>query len=473
MASEPPEHPVSGQPPASGEPHGSRPAVSSEATVSSAPAAPAAPAGPAGLARPSGPGRRSFLRGMAGGVAAGVVAGGVAGAAGGYDYRASRPGPASADEALAAGTLPAVPFHGQHQAGILPQPQRATAVVSFEATAESPRELEELFRTVTGRARFLTAGGTPPPVGINGPPSDSGTLGPAVVPDGLTVTFGVGSTLFDDRYGLAGKLPPRLTPMRSFPNDDLDPAQTGGDLILQLSAGDRDTVLHALRDITRSTLGGMQVNWRIDGFASPPRPAGTVPRNHFGFMDGISNPDVRSTGQMNNLVWVQPGQAGEPAWTAGGSYFVVRLIRMLIEFWDRVDIVEQEQMIGRRRPSGFPLDASSIYAKPDFALDPTGDVIPLNAHMRLANPRTPQTAGSRILRRSYNYDRGIDQVGNLDVGLVFTCFQQDIKRQFETVQTRLIGEPMIDYITPFGGGYFLALPGLVDGSDYFGRALFT
>jgi deferrochelatase/peroxidase EfeB len=418
---------------------------------------------------PDKPDRRAFLTAGLTGIGAAA-----AGAAAGYALHGSQPQPDTAAlENNVNGTLPAVPFHGTYQAGILPQPQNQTAVISFNVTAQNRADLTELFQTLTSRARFLTAGGTPPPVGIDGPPSDSGVLGPTVVPDGLTVTVGVGSTLFDDRYGLSGQLPARLYPMQPFPNDDLDPAQCDGDLVLQLSAGNTDAVMHALRDIAKHTRGGMQAIWRIDGFASPPRPSGTVPRNQLGFMDGISNPETTSRAEMDSLVWIQPKTTGEPAWTANGSYFVVRLIRMLIEFWDRVDITEQEGMIGRRRDTGYPLDATSIFATPDYALDPTGDVIPLTAHMRIANPRTPQTADSRILRRGYNYDRGIDVVGDLDVGLIFTCFQQDLKRQFEAVQTRLIDEPLTDYITPFGGGYFLALPGVVNASDYYGRALLT
>ena len=40
-------------------------------------------------------------------------------------------------------------------------------------------ELAGLMQTLTSRARFLTAGGTPPDLGVGQPPSDSDVLGPS------------------------------------------------------------------------------------------------------------------------------------------------------------------------------------------------------------------------------------------------------------------------------------------------------
>src|SRR5262249_28926287 len=150
----------------------------------------------------------------------------------------------------------------------------------------------------------------------------------------------LGASLFDDRYGLTARKPRRLTPMGVFPNDSPDPAWLHGDLLLQVCAHHPDTVHHALRDIAKHTRGAMQPRWRMEGYASPPRPAGT-PRNLLGFKDGTANPAGQEAG---DLIWVAGG--GEPAWTRGGSYQVIRLIRMLVEFWDRVSINEQQNMFG-------------------------------------------------------------------------------------------------------------------------------
>jgi deferrochelatase/peroxidase EfeB len=380
--------------------------------------------------------RRSFLRGAVVGAGLAATAGTVAAGAAEDD---------------------SVPFHGTHQSGITRVPPAQSIVASFDVIADNKAELTDLMKAITGRARFLTAGGAPATLGITAPPADSGVLGP-VVPNGdLSVVVGVGASLFDDRYGLAKQKPAKLKPMTMFPNDALDPAQCHGDLSLTLSAKDTDTVLHGLRDIARATRGGMQLRWKLNGFAAQPRPEGAS-RNLMGFKDGIANPVGP---EIDRLVWTPDG----------GSYQVIRLIRMLVEFWDRVSLAEQENMFGRRRDSGAPLDGVNETDVPRFAEDPVGTAIPLTSHIRRANPRTPDTDSSRILRRAVNYDRGVDVNGNLDMGLIFICYQQDLERQFEAVQHRLADEPLVDYISPFGGGYFFALPGVTGPEDHYGRAL--
>jgi deferrochelatase/peroxidase EfeB len=340
-------------------------------------------------------------------------------------------------------------------------------------TAGDRRELTDLFRTLTERAAFLTKGGTPPPPRPGEPPEHRHLLGSTVLPDDLTVTVAVGASLFDGRYGLAPRKPAQLETMRAFAHDDLDPRITHGDLLVQVCANHRDTVGNAMLDIMRQTSGGMRLGWRMDAFRFPPRPVG-VPRDWMGFKDGIANPNTTDPSQMNQVVWVQPGRP-EPAWTAGGTYQALRVIRMHLEKWDKVPAEEQEHIFGRRKLSGAPLYATDPKASdeldPIYTNDPQGRLTPLDCHIRRANPQTPETAAtSTILRRSYQYDQSPDEGGNPNLGHTFCCFQQELNT-YVAMQTRLESEKLVPYITPIGGGYFFAVPGVRNAQDYFASGL--
>jgi deferrochelatase/peroxidase EfeB len=222
----------------------------------------------------------------------------------------------------------------------------------------------------------------------------------------------------------------------------------------------------------RTLAGSFAPRWSLDGFQTTqrnPDPHAST-RNLFAFRDGTANPDVADEALMRRLLWVGT-DPDEPSWTRDGTYMVVRTIRQHVEFWDRVGMLEQEQMIGRYRVSGAPLGGSGEYESPDYPSDPNGRRIPLNAHIRLANPRTPATADQRILRRPYNYNRGFDEAGDQDQGMLFIAFNQDPRRQFEQIQLRLEAEPMSDYITPVGGGYFFAPRGASGAGDWVGSGL--
>lgn len=409
-----------------------------------------------GAVAPACPSRRKWLLGMSA-----FGGGAVLGAAGATSWF-RRPAADPAREQ--------VPFDGVHQAGIVTAAPQEAIFIAFDVLARNREQLAALFRQLTERIRFLTRGG-PAPVGdARLPPMDSGVMGAEIVPDGLTITVAVGATLFDARFGLEARKPRHLAHMEAFPNDALDAGWCDGDLLLQCCAHSRETVIHAVRDIIKHMPDKLAPRWKMDGFlpASAVR-SGSTPINLFGFKDGTGNPSTDDDKLMDDMVWVG-SKDQEPDWAAGGSYMAVRLIRFLLEQWDRTPLGEQQTDFGRDKASGAPLGRKAEFDDPGFATDPDGKGVPLDSHMRRAEPRQHGRHDARLLRRSYSYSAGLTRSGQLDMGLVFVSFQANLQTGFIDTQKRLDREPLEEYIKPFGGGYFFVLPG-VRGEAWVGEGM--
>ena len=404
--------------------------------------------------------RRAFLAG-AGGLAIGAGAGALAASA-----RDEAPDPD-------APPLGFIPFHGPHQAGVTSLPSPSIGLMAaFTVVAPGRAGLRRMLEDLTDEIDGLMAGRPVETRDPSYPPADSGLLGPEPAPDNLAVVVSVGASLFDGRFGLAARRPSELVRMPFMANDRLDPARSHGDLLLTVQAEHADTVVFALRQLMRRTRASLTLKWVIDGFnrrsAAGDRSTGS-PRNFLGFLDGTANiaadPEL-----LARHVWTAAGD-DEPAWTAGGSYHVVRVIRMLVELWDRTALAEQEAIIGRHKVSGAPLGAAHETDVPGYASDPHGRRTPLDAHIRLANPRTAATERNLILRRGFSYSRGYDGSGQLDQGLAFVSYQRSLENGFLAVQGRLNGEPLEEYIRAEGGGFFFALPGVPAPGGVLGEGL--
>ena len=365
-------------------------------------------------------------------------------------------------------------LEGVHQIGITTPAQEHAIVAAFDSVAQDSAALQAMFRTLTSEVRDLLAGSPAPALDPLLPPADNLIVGVEPPADDVTITVGVGASLFDDRYGLAAAKPKQLVKMPTFPNDKPDVARLHGDLLIQICAGTPEMCNHVLRRLMRATRESLVVKWLMPGFNKPNTlgPGRAAGRNMLGFKDGTANPNSGDSALMDDLVWID-SDPDEPAWTAGGTYQVVRLIRNRVEFWDRTALRTQETIIGRHKATGAPLGMADETDVPDFAADPDGKAFRLDGHIRLANPRTPETEKNRILRRGFNYSAGFDAAGQLDQGLLFVCFQRSLEDGFVAVQTRLNGEALEEYITPFGGGFFFALPGVARADDSYADALFA
>ncbi|MFB6426636.1 iron uptake transporter deferrochelatase/peroxidase subunit [Streptomyces microflavus] len=413
---------------------------------------------------PAGVSRRRLLGGVGAAGATGLVLGAGGGAAG---YAATR---SDAPTALTAVGSTEAMFHGKHQPGITTPLQARGHLVAFDLVAGAGRkEAVALMRRWSAVARELMAG-RPTGGSADGPGHDTGIALDAG-PSSLTVTFGFGRTFFA-RTGLTSRLPAALDPLPPFSSDQLDAKRSDGDLWVQIGADDALVAFHALRAVQKESAGTVKVRWQMNGFNRTPgataRPM--TARNLMGQIDGTGNPKPADE-DFGRRIFV-PASPGTPQeWLEGGSYAVVRRIRMLLDDWEKLAVDRQEQVIGRRKADGAPLSGGSETTAMD--LDKAGPdgrlVIPDNAHARISSPE--KNGGAAMLRRPFSYHDGISEDGTPDAGLLFVCWQADPFQGFVPVQRKLDrGDALSPFIRHEASGLF-AVPGGAAEGEYVGQRL--
>lgn len=371
------------------------------------------------------------------------------------------------------------PFYGRYQSGITTAQQNNAVFAAFDVVTTDKAVLIDMLQKWTATAEAMTKGRpAPPPPQFPGTRADSG-LALGLPPARLTVTFGVGPTLFD-KFGLAPAKPAALAPLPAFDKDQLVEAHTGGDLLLQICADDPQVLAHAFLQLRALAFMVCALRWSQQGFVSPPRD-GNPPRNLIGHYDGTANP---SGARLEDSIRVR---GGVPAWFAGGSYLVFRKIKLALPNWSLTAATEQDRTVGRRLEDGSPLSApagSSLRTPLDLAkLGPDGrPLIDTDAHVRHMHPFT-------MYRRAYNFDYGFDTTrlhsddghdetdpghgGHeaYEAGLLFVAFVKDPAAQFIPAQQALSGSDLLgQFMTPTGSGLFAVPPGLRPG-QYFGQSL--
>ncbi|WP_406189370.1 iron uptake transporter deferrochelatase/peroxidase subunit [Streptomyces anulatus] len=425
----------------------------------------AAPGSPGSdSARGTGVSRRRLLGTAGAAGATGLVLGAGGGAAG---YAATRPEETAALTSV--GATEAM-FHGKHQPGITTALQARGHLVAFDLAAGAGRkEAAALLRRWSAVAKELMAG-RPAAGGPDGPGHDTGIALDAG-PSALTVTFGFGRTFFA-RTGLTARLPAALDPLPAFSADALDAERSNGDLWVQIGADDALVAFHALRALQKEAAGTARVRWQMNGFNRTPgataRPM--TARNLMGQIDGTGNPKPADE-DFDRRVFV-PASPGKPQeWMEGGSYAVVRRIRMLLDDWEKLPVERQERVIGRRKADGAPLSGGTETTEMD--LDKAGPdgrlVIPDNAHARISSPE--KNGGAAMLRRPFSYHDGIAEDGTPDAGLLFVCWQADPFRGFVPVQRKLDrGDALSPFLRHEASGVF-AVPGGAAEGEYVAQRL--
>ncbi|KAF8518409.1 fungal peroxidase [Hysterangium stoloniferum] len=230
--------------------------------------------------------------------------------------------------------------------------------------------------------------------------------------------------------------------------------------------------------------------YRLAGAARPGTEQG---HEHFGFMDGISQPAVDGFNTPNpGQIVVPPGffllnetsdpVATRPAWAKDGSFLAFRQLAQFVPEFDKflVDnpIVESgltaeqgsallgARMVGRWK-SGAPVDLAPLFDDPVLAADPTQNNnfnfthsgadftsdethCPFSAHIRKTNPRadlTPVDTKHHIIRSGIPYGPEVspkEAASNTTIterGLAFVAYQSALSLGFHFLQHTWANNP--------------------------------
>ncbi|WP_245192852.1 Dyp-type peroxidase [Amycolatopsis alba] len=375
------------------------------------------------------PSRRAFLGATATVLAAGLTAG--------CESDSAQPGRAD----TSASTTP-VPPAGLHQAGITLPQQAQPNLLAVVADVADGVAVGPLLAELGEAVGTLTAG------------TDTRLLG--LSPGDLTVTIGVGPRL----VRMADPALPGTTELPEFSRERIAPQARGGDLLMQICAGDAVVIPVVAAALLHQAGDRVRERWRQSGRRGstiPVAPGLTAPRNVFGFIDGIVGPHTAA--EQERDLWL----AG-PSPVTHGTIAVLRRMELDLSRFAALPVAAQEAVFGRRRDTGTPLSGGAIAADPDLgAKTPDGRyLIPADAHLRRAHPTA--VGVGLMLRRSYNIDEPAP-------GLLFVSFQNDI-RTFTNTLTRMdSGDALLPFTTTTVGASFLILPGF-DRQKPLGATLF-